>query len=67
MRDNLTSLTMPCWIHAERVINRLIPLNSNQAIAVEEIRGKIWAIYSRVYADIPHPPKAIYDLKFRYS
>jgi hypothetical protein len=34
-----------CWIHAERVINRLIPLNPNQAIAVEEIRGGIWAIY----------------------
>ena len=25
-----------CWIHAERVINRLIPLNLNQALAVEE-------------------------------
>jgi hypothetical protein len=34
-----------CWIHAERVINRLIPLNPNQARAVEEIRGQIWTIY----------------------
>ena len=34
-----------CWIHAERVINRLIPLNLNQALAVEEVRGKIWDIY----------------------
>ena len=35
-----------CWIHAERVINRLIPLNLNQALAVEEVRGTIWEIYS---------------------
>jgi hypothetical protein len=34
-----------CWIHAERVINRLIPLNLNQALAVEEVRGTIWEIY----------------------
>ena len=61
MRGNLTSLTMPCWIHAERVINRLIPLNSNQAIAVEEIRGKIWAIYSDLKAYKSNPVAAQAD------
>ena len=39
-----------CWIHAERVINRLIPLNPNQARAVEEIRGLIWGIYNDLKA-----------------
>jgi hypothetical protein len=27
-----------CWIHAERVINRLIPLNENQIQAVDRVR-----------------------------
>jgi hypothetical protein len=39
-----------CWIHAERVINRLIPLNLNQALAVEETRGEIWDIYNDLKA-----------------
>ena len=50
-----------CWIHAERVINRLIPLNSNQAIAVEEIRGEIWAIYRDLKAYKSNPVAAQAD------
>jgi len=34
-----------CWIHAERVINRLIPLNDNHAKAVDDIREQLWSIY----------------------
>jgi hypothetical protein len=39
-----------CWIHAERVINRLIPLNPEQAVAVEQIRDLIWGIYNDLKA-----------------
>ena len=39
-----------CWIHAERGINRLIPLNPEQAIAVVEIRDLIWGIYNDLKA-----------------
>ncbi|NOR81710.1 MAG: transposase [Methyloprofundus sp.] len=34
-----------CWIHAERVINRLIPLNDNHVKAVDDAREQLWAIY----------------------
>jgi len=34
-----------CWIHAERVINRLIPLNDNHVKAVDDARDQLWSIY----------------------
>jgi hypothetical protein len=34
-----------CWIHAERVINRLIPLNEGHVKAVEGIREQFWSLY----------------------
>ena len=34
-----------CWIHAERVINRLIPLNDDHVKAVDGIREQLWSIY----------------------
>src|SRR5450631_71897 len=34
-----------CWIHAERIINRLIPLNDHQSKAVDSVREQIWSLY----------------------
>lgn len=34
-----------CWIHAERVINRLIPLNEGHRKAVDNARDQLWSIY----------------------
>jgi hypothetical protein len=34
-----------CWIHTERLVHRLIPLNDEHKNAVAFIRGGIWAIY----------------------
>ncbi|OQK17467.1 hypothetical protein AU255_06195 [Methyloprofundus sedimenti] len=34
-----------CWIHAERVINRLIPLNDSHTKAVDDARDQLWSIY----------------------
>ena len=34
-----------CWIHAERVINRLIPLNDDHVKAVADAREQLWSIY----------------------
>ncbi|UOA09881.1 hypothetical protein [Methylobacter sp. S3L5C] len=34
-----------CWIHAERIINRLIPLNSEHVKAVADTREQLWQIY----------------------
>jgi hypothetical protein len=34
-----------CWIHAERIINRLIPLNDEHIKAVDDIREQLWLLY----------------------
>jgi hypothetical protein len=34
-----------CWIHTERLVHRLIPLNDEHKKAVDLIRGGIWTIY----------------------
>lgn len=39
-----------CWIHAERVINRLIPLNKLHEVAVDWARGEVWGIYADLKA-----------------
>jgi hypothetical protein len=39
-----------CWIHTERLVHRLIPLNDEHKKAVEFIRGGIWAIYKDLKA-----------------
>ncbi len=37
-----------CWIHAERVINRLIPLNDGHEKAVNWVREQIWQLYADI-------------------
>ena len=39
-----------CWIHTERLVHRLIPLNDEHKNAVEFIRSGIWAIYKDLKA-----------------
>jgi hypothetical protein len=34
-----------CWIHAERIINRLIPLNDEHVKAVDDVREQLWLLY----------------------
>jgi hypothetical protein len=34
-----------CWIHAERIINRLIPLNAEHIKAVDDTREQLWQLY----------------------
>ncbi|NTV59217.1 MAG: transposase [Deltaproteobacteria bacterium] len=35
-----------CWIHAERTINKIIPFNDQQRVALEEMRTEIWQLYA---------------------
>ena len=34
-----------CWIHAERIFNRLIPLNAAHVQAVDDVRAQLWRLY----------------------
>ena len=49
-----------CWIHAERVINRLIPLNEGHEKAVNWVREQIWLLYADIkwYKLNPEPAQA---------
>jgi len=44
-----------CWIHAERAINKLIPLNNCHRKAMAWARGQIWDLYQdlKVYKKSP--------------
>ena len=39
-----------CWVHAERVFQRILPLNEQNAQALEAVRAELWARY----ADLKH-------------
>ena len=37
-----------CWIHAERGINRLTPLDDAEAQAIDTVRSRIWDLYAEL-------------------
>lgn len=39
-----------CWIHAERKINELIPMNDQHAVAIDGIRRFFWQLYADLKA-----------------
>ena len=46
-----------CWVHTERLVHRLIPLNDEHKNAVTFIRSGIWAIYKDLKAYKKSPTK----------
>ena len=34
-----------CWVHAERLINKLIPFTEGQRLAIETVQDQIWSLY----------------------
>ncbi|NER98997.1 MAG: transposase [Symploca sp. SIO1B1] len=39
-----------CWVHAERLINKLIPFTSAQKLAIETVQDQIWQLYQDLKA-----------------
>ena len=35
-----------CWIHAERVFRRILPLNEHNAQALEAVQTELWSLYA---------------------
>ena len=44
-----------CWIHAERLVHKLIPFNDQQRLAIELVRQLIWWFYADLRAYKRHP------------
>jgi len=49
-----------CWIHAERSINKITPVSEKGKEDLEEVRGKLWALYAdlKAYKVTPHKAEA---------
>ncbi len=45
-----------CWVHAERLINRLIPLTEVQRLAVSKVQDELWDFYQdlKTYKTLTH-------------
>jgi len=39
-----------CWIHAERLVHKLIPMNDLQREAIAKVRDQIWSLYADLKA-----------------
>jgi hypothetical protein len=48
-----------CWVHAERLVHKLIPLNDQHRQDRERVRGEIWDLYADRKADRRHPDPAL--------
>lgn len=56
-----------CWIHAERLVHKLIPVNDLQREAVALVRGQIWSLYAdlKIYKLQPDNTKiSIFEARF---
>ena len=49
-----------CWVHAERLVHQLIPLNERQRQDQQRVRAEIWALYAdlKAYQRHPEPTRA---------
>jgi hypothetical protein len=46
-----------CWLHAERSLNKLLPMNPRKQEALERVRHEVWKYYQRLraYRQSPTP------------
>jgi hypothetical protein len=57
-----------CWIHAERLINKLIGLTDEQKQAVDSIRSEIWDLYASLKEFKGHPDEQKkVDIKVKFD
>ena len=57
-----------CWVHAERLIHTLIPLNERQRQDQQRVRGEIWTLYADLKASQRDPrPEATAELRARFT
>jgi hypothetical protein len=57
-----------CWVHAERLVHKLIPLNECHREEQQRVRGEIWDLYAdlKTYRRAPDPALAP-SLKARFD
>jgi hypothetical protein len=56
-----------CWIHAERILAKLVGFHEDQREALEQIRNEVWQLYRelKAYKNTPTPAhKAVLEAQF---
>jgi len=48
-----------CWVHAERLVHKLIPLNDRHRLDQERVRDGIWELYAALKAYQRNPDPAL--------
>ena len=67
-----------CWIHAERLVHTLLPLNEDHREDIATVRSQLWELYAdlKIYKRRPHPTAkgtlqrrfdALFSQKTRYQ
>jgi hypothetical protein len=57
-----------CWVHAERLIHKMLPLNEQHRIAIARVRAQIWALYADLKSYKAQPADELKDgLKKRFD
>ena len=39
-----------CWVHAERLVHKMLPLNEQHRLDIAQVRGQIWTFYADLKA-----------------
>jgi hypothetical protein len=48
-----------CWVHAERLVHKLIPLNDDHRESIDQVRDQIWTLYADLKAYKKEPNDTI--------
>ena len=57
-----------CWVHAERLVHKLIPLNEGHRQDQARVRGEIWSLYADLKHYKVHPtPEDKVQLRARFD
>jgi len=51
-----------CWVHAERTVNRLVPVNDENKILVKDTREAIWNLYQKLKEYKLNPTLSLKDI-----
>lgn len=57
-----------CWVHAERLVHKMLPLNDQHRIDIARVRGQIWDFYADLKSYKAQPADELKDdLKKRFD
>ncbi len=57
-----------CWVHAERLVHKMLPLNDQHRIDIARVRNQIWTLYADLKSYKARPADELKDpLKKRFD